>query len=102
MELFQGTCAVSSGLTRFDTLKSCWRLLPAAAGAAPLKPPRLGTAAKDRRAPGGEVTLAGGPKSIDQALEEARARLDRLTPQQAFGAVRIGALLVDTRYAGAA
>jgi rhodanese-related sulfurtransferase len=46
------------------------------------------------------VTLAGGPKSIDQALEEARARLDRLTPQQAFGAVRVGALLVDTRYAG--
>jgi rhodanese-related sulfurtransferase len=45
------------------------------------------------------VIVPGGPKSIDQALEEARARLDRLTPQQASGAVHDGALLVDTRYA---
>lgn len=41
------------------------------------------------------MTVAGRPKSIDQALEESRARLDRLTPQQASGAVREG----DTRYA---
>ncbi|MFJ6216258.1 rhodanese-like domain-containing protein [Streptomyces sp. NPDC092296] len=39
------------------------------------------------------------PLSIDQALDRARARLDRLTPHQAAAAVREGALLVDTRYA---
>nr|WP_229758852.1 rhodanese-like domain-containing protein [Peterkaempfera bronchialis] len=43
--------------------------------------------------------MTAAPRSIDQALAEARARLDRLTPPQAAEAVRQGALLVDTRYA---
>jgi len=37
------------------------------------------------------------PSSIDDLLADARARLDRLTPQQALAAQREGALLVDTR-----
>ncbi|MGP3923841.1 rhodanese-like domain-containing protein [Streptomyces sp. 8N616] len=39
------------------------------------------------------------PKSIDTLLEETRAELDRLGPEQAAEAVAAGALLVDTRYA---
>src|SRR4051794_2069077 len=35
--------------------------------------------------------------SIDAILAEARAGLRRLTPQEAYDAVRGGALLVDTR-----
>jgi rhodanese-related sulfurtransferase len=37
------------------------------------------------------------PKTIDQLLEEARARLERVTAEQAFAEQREGALLVDTR-----
>lgn len=36
-------------------------------------------------------------RSIDDVLAEARARLDRLSPQAAHGAWRAGALLVDIR-----
>jgi len=36
-------------------------------------------------------------KTVDQLLEEARRRLDRLTPAEAFRAARDGALLVDIR-----
>ena len=36
-------------------------------------------------------------KTVDQLLEEARARLDRLTPVDALRAQRAGALLVDIR-----
>jgi rhodanese-related sulfurtransferase len=36
-------------------------------------------------------------KTVDQLLEEARRRIDRLTPAQAFSAARDGALLVDIR-----
>jgi rhodanese-related sulfurtransferase len=37
------------------------------------------------------------PTSIDDLLERARARLNRLTPRQAEEAVRAGALLIDIR-----
>ncbi len=36
-------------------------------------------------------------RTIDQLLDEARARLDRVTPEQAARAQRDGALLVDIR-----
>jgi rhodanese-related sulfurtransferase len=36
-------------------------------------------------------------RSIDQVLAEARARLDRLTPDQAERAVAAGAVLIDIR-----
>ncbi|WP_245687568.1 rhodanese-like domain-containing protein [Streptacidiphilus griseoplanus] len=39
------------------------------------------------------------PRSIDQALAEARTQLDRLTPHQAAAAAQEGALLIDIRYA---
>jgi rhodanese-related sulfurtransferase len=46
------------------------------------------------------VTVTAGPRSVDEALAEARSRYTRLTPRQAADAVREeGALLVDTRYA---
>jgi rhodanese-related sulfurtransferase len=40
---------------------------------------------------------AVGRRNIDEVLAAARARLHRLTPEQAAEAVRAGALLVDTR-----
>jgi rhodanese-related sulfurtransferase len=39
------------------------------------------------------------PRSVDQALAEARSRLDRVTALRAAAAQQAGALLVDTRYA---
>jgi rhodanese-related sulfurtransferase len=36
---------------------------------------------------------------VDDALQEARRGLDRLTPEEAWAEVRAGALLVDTRTA---
>src|SRR5262245_4454022 len=36
-------------------------------------------------------------KTVDQLLEEARGKLARLTPEEAFEAQRAGALIVDTR-----
>ena len=38
-----------------------------------------------------------GRRTIDQLLAEARARLDRLSPEQAFRAASGGAVLVDIR-----
>lgn len=38
-------------------------------------------------------------RSIDSLLAEARAGLERLSPQEAFAAQQAGALLVDTRSA---
>lgn len=38
-----------------------------------------------------------GSRTIDQVLADARARLDRLSPQQAQRAVSAGAVLVDIR-----
>jgi rhodanese-related sulfurtransferase len=38
-----------------------------------------------------------GARTIDQILAEARARLDRLTPAEAFAAFSRGAVLVDIR-----
>jgi rhodanese-related sulfurtransferase len=38
-----------------------------------------------------------GARSIDQILAEARTRLDRLTPAEAFAAFSRGAVLVDIR-----
>jgi rhodanese-related sulfurtransferase len=35
--------------------------------------------------------------TVEQLLDEARARLDRLTPESAQAAVRAGALLIDIR-----
>lgn len=39
------------------------------------------------------------PKTIDDLLAEARAEIDRLAPEEAFEAVRRGAVIVDTRCA---
>jgi rhodanese-related sulfurtransferase len=39
------------------------------------------------------------PTGVDELLERARVRLDRLGPRQAADAVEDGALLVDIRYA---
>jgi rhodanese-related sulfurtransferase len=43
------------------------------------------------------VPAPPGSRTIDEVLAEARARLDRLSPQQASRAFREGALLVDIR-----
>jgi rhodanese-related sulfurtransferase len=51
---------------------------------------------------GTDIAAAEGPAappSIDEVLEETRARLDRLTPRQAYAGTLDGALLVDIRYA---
>jgi rhodanese-related sulfurtransferase len=40
---------------------------------------------------------AGPPTSVEQLLADARARLRRLTPAQAWAAMQDGALLVDIR-----
>ena len=54
-------------------------------------------------APAGAAEVAGvaerpaGARSIDQILSEARTRLDRLTPAEAFAAFSRGAVLVDIR-----
>jgi hypothetical protein len=37
-------------------------------------------------------------KTIDELLRESRARLDRLTPEDAHAAAHRGALLVDIRF----
>ena len=51
-------------------------------------------------APAPVVTRPAGARTIDQILAEARARLDRLTPAEAFAAFSRGAVLVDIRPAG--
>ena len=38
-----------------------------------------------------------GARTIEEILARARARLDRVTPEQAFGEQRTGAVLVDIR-----
>jgi len=43
------------------------------------------------------VATPAAPRSIDEVLEEARGRLDRLEPAEAAARVAGGALLVDTR-----
>lgn len=43
------------------------------------------------------VDTPAAPRSIDEVLEEARGRLDRLEPAEAAARVAGGALLVDTR-----
>ena len=44
---------------------------------------------------GGDSRPAGRP--IDEVLADARRRLVRVSPEQALAAMRVGALLVDTR-----
>ena len=39
------------------------------------------------------------PRTVNQLLETARARLDRLEPQAAYAAMQDGAILIDTRCA---
>ena len=51
-------------------------------------------------APAPVVARPAGARTIDQILAEARARLDRLTPAEAFAAFSRGAVLVDIRPAG--
>ncbi|MFE9413649.1 rhodanese-like domain-containing protein [Streptomyces sp. NPDC006704] len=41
----------------------------------------------------------GGPVGIDELLDRARSRLDRVGPEEAFAEAATGALLVDIRYA---
>lgn len=43
------------------------------------------------------VSRPPGALSVDQMLIQARSRLRRLTPMQAYDAVAVGALLVDIR-----
>ena len=43
------------------------------------------------------ATVPPGARTIDQLLAQARARLDRLTPAEAFAAFSRGAVLVDIR-----
>ena len=43
------------------------------------------------------TAVATRPRTIDDVLDEARARLTRLSPLEAAGAVAQGALLVDIR-----
>ncbi len=43
------------------------------------------------------MTPPQGRRTIDQVLADARSRLDRLDPWQAYAAAAEGALLVDTR-----
>jgi len=43
------------------------------------------------------VAADPAPRSVDDLLERARARLQRLTPRQAFDEQGRGAVLVDTR-----
>lgn len=43
------------------------------------------------------MTAATRPRGIDDVLAEARARLDRLDPRDAYDAVRAGAVLIDIR-----
>jgi rhodanese-related sulfurtransferase len=45
----------------------------------------------------GQADRAQSRSSVEQLLVEARARLDRLTPESAQAAVRVGALLIDIR-----
>ena len=42
-------------------------------------------------------TVPPGARPISQVLEQARSRLDRLGPAQAWAAMQAGALLVDIR-----
>ena len=42
-------------------------------------------------------TAPPGARPISQVLEQARSRLDRLAPAQAWAAMQAGALLVDIR-----
>jgi rhodanese-related sulfurtransferase len=42
-------------------------------------------------------TTPAGTRTIDDVLEEARRRIRRVSPQEAWAAVQRGALLVDTR-----
>jgi len=39
------------------------------------------------------------PRTVDDLLSEARAALERVTPEQAFAELQRGAMLVDTRTA---
>jgi rhodanese-related sulfurtransferase len=41
-----------------------------------------------------------GAKSVDELLADARSRLSRVTPEQAFAESRAGAVLIDIRPAG--
>lgn len=43
------------------------------------------------------IARPAGARSIDQILAEARARLSRVTPAQAFGELDTGAVLIDIR-----
>jgi rhodanese-related sulfurtransferase len=43
------------------------------------------------------VTRPEGSRSIDQILADARARLARVTPEQAFAESQAGAVLIDIR-----
>jgi len=45
-------------------------------------------------------SAVGQPTSVEQLLAAARARLERVTPEQAHAALREGALLVDIRSDG--
>jgi rhodanese-related sulfurtransferase len=55
----------------------------------------------DSYLPGGRTAATAearrGPRSIDEILAAARARLTRLTPQEAYAACAAGATLIDIR-----
>lgn len=43
------------------------------------------------------MTALAAPRSIETVLAEARTRLQRLDPREAYDAVAAGALLIDIR-----
>jgi rhodanese-related sulfurtransferase len=59
--------------------------------------PLVDTAVSPAPAAPAAVAVPPGARTIDQLLAEARARLDRLTPAEAFAAFSTGAVLVDIR-----
>jgi rhodanese-related sulfurtransferase len=67
------------------------------AGPAGLAGPRVLTGPAVTKLPGVTTTSPAQPRTIDQVLADARARLHRVGPQQAAAAIRDGALLVDIR-----
>jgi rhodanese-related sulfurtransferase len=44
------------------------------------------------------VSTGDGTRTVDALVDRARARIRRLTPDQAVAAIAAGAVLVDTRY----
>jgi rhodanese-related sulfurtransferase len=60
----------------------------------------VGTTVTEAAMTTASASTAGPPTSVEQLLADARAGLERLTPEQAHAAMQAGALLVDIRSDG--